>query len=186
LGEADDADVATASHTLGYGDQIEAQLTALNEVIRGNREPAIIRFPGMAVSQNVEGDGNIVAAGHVSIGTVDMRRTTKGSKLPVLPGTVATDPYKVGYLKYLARCYNEFKEANVGKSAMKYPLVYKRYEADMKFSIANTPLDRFDEGVAYLQRRIRNTKLGRSLAKKGNPMFESFEDFLTRGRAAAR
>lgn len=186
LEDADDGDVTTALQALGLGDRIEAQLAALNEAIRSNREPAIIPFPGMEVSQNVKGDGNIVATGNVSIGTVDMRRTTKRSGSPVLPGTVATDPYKVGYLKYLARRYNEFKEADVGKSAMKYPLVYKRYEAEMKFSIANTPLDRFDEGVAYLQRRIRNTKLGRNLTKQGNPMFESFEEFVARGRAAAR
>lgn len=182
LEHADDADVTTALQTLGLGDRIEAQLAALNEAIRSDREPAIIPFPGMKVSQNVEGNGNIVAAGNVSISTVDMRRTTRRSKSPVLPGTVATDPYKIGYLKYLARRYNEFKESNVGKPAMKYSLVYKRYEAEMKFSIANTPLDRFDEGVAYLQRRIRNTKLGRNLAKQGNPMFESFEAFLACGQ----
>ncbi len=177
LEEADHAEMESALRVLGLGQRIEAQLAALKEAIRSSRGPAIFPFPGMEVTQKVDGNGNIVAAGNLSIGKVDMGRTTKRSKSPVLPGTVATDTYKVLYLKYLARRYNEFKEWDVGKSAMNYPLIYRRYRDEMKFGIADTPLDRFDGAVAYLQRRIRNTKLGRNLAKKGNPLYESFEEF---------
>lgn len=45
-------------------------------------------------AQNVIGDANIVAGGNV---TIHVPRGKGKLRAPVLPGTVATDPYKVGY-----------------------------------------------------------------------------------------
>ncbi|MCP4248633.1 MAG: hypothetical protein GY778_16430 [bacterium] len=141
----------------------------------------IIKFPGTSVTQDVAGDGNIfVGNGSINIGRVDMRRTRERSSAPVLPGTVATEPYKVGYLKYLAKRFNDFKEWEVGREAMNIARIYKAYERELKFSIANTPLDLIAEAAAYLQGRIRNSKLGRIKAREGNRLFDTFEALVVR------
>ena len=160
--------------------RIEDQVSALRAAIHEASAPTIIKFPGPRVTQNVTGNGNIVASGPTFIENVDMRRTTKRARTPVLPGTVATDAYKVGYLQYLARRFNEFKAWEAGKEAMNYAFIHVSYKREMKFSIAHTPLDRFEEAVAYLHARIRNTKLGRAKSRKGNRLFEPFEEFIAR------
>ena len=86
---------------------------------------------------------------------------------------VGTDTVRM-YLDW----YGDQPVTVVGKAGMKYALIHVSYRRELKFDIPTTPLDRFESGVAYLQRRIRNTKLGRNLAKKGNPLYDSFEEFV--------
>ncbi len=170
---------------LGFDARIQQQTAALRAAIEQAARPTIIRFPGNHVTQRVQGDGNIVAGGDVAITNVDMRRAWKRSRSPVLPGTVATDPHKIGYLKYLAERFNEFKRWETGKTAVKYALIHVAYRRAMKYSIANTPLDHFAEAVTFLQQRIRNTMLGRIKAKDGNRLFEIFEEFVSQNRTVA-
>jgi len=173
---ASDDDVTAAMQNLGLGENIRAELSAIRAAIE-HEIPCIIPFPGIQIGNNVRGEGNIIAGGDVTIGKIDLRRSSKRSSTPVLPGTVATDPHKIGYLRYLADRFNKFKEGEVGKSKMEYAVIHVSYRRDMHFSIPTTPLDRFNEAVAYLQRRIRNTMLGRNLARQGNRLFESLDEF---------
>lgn len=125
-------------------------------------------------SQTVIGDANIVAGGNV---TIQAPRTKGRPRPPMLPGTVATDPYKIGYLRRLARRYQEFKEHEVGKEGMRYAPIYVIYEREMGFSMPNTPLDRFDAACRFLQGRIENTRLGRIL-KRHQKLYSTFEEFV--------
>lgn len=160
--------------------RIEDQVSVLQEAIRAGQAPPILKFPGPNVTQNVAGNGNIVAGRDVRI---DMRRTSKRSSPQVIPGTVATEPFKIGYL---TRRYNEFRAWHAGKGNMKYCLINNAYQREMKFSIPATPLTLFDEAVGFLQGRIRNTKIGRIKGRQGNPLFEEFEEYVARTRQAAR
>ena len=163
--------------------RIEDQVSALQEAIRAGQTPPILKFPGPNVTQNVTGNGNIVAARDVKI---DMRRTSKHSPTRVIPGTVATEPFRIGYLQYLARRFNEFRAWHAGKKNMKCGFIHGAYRRAIKFSIATTPLDLFDEAVGFLQERIRNTKLGRIEARRGNRLFEEFEEYVARTNQAVR
>lgn len=163
--------------------RVEDQVAVLKLAIEQASAPKIIKFP-RTIKQDVSGDGNfVVGEGSIHIGTVDMRSTAKRRRTSVLPGTVATDPYKVGYLQYLADRFNEFKEWEVGKNAMKYALIRIAYKREMKFPIAHTPLDQFERAVVFLQRRIHGTKLGRIKKAEGNRLFETFDQFCARGEA---
>lgn len=188
IGDATDEQIADALFQLDLAtkhaatasagvSRIEDQIAALRAAIRDAATPNIIEFPGPHVTQNVTGDGNIVGGGPVTIGNVDMRHTSRRARTPILPGTVATDPYKVGYLQYLADRFNEFKEWEVGKEAMNYALIRVSYKREMKFPISHTPLDRFDAAIAYLQSRIRSSKVGRIRARQGDRLFDSFAEF---------
>lgn len=139
----------------------------------------IVRLPATAgVAQHVMGDNNAVAGRDVNI------RVTARSRRRVLPrpaGTVCDDPRKVGYLQYLAKRYNQFKEWEVGKPAMKYGFIHKAFEREIKYAIRTTPLDRFETAASWLQERIRGTKLGRILSARGQLVFSAFDEFDGQG-----
>src|SRR3989304_1383059 len=133
--------------------------------------------------QTVIGQGNIVAGrdiqdGHLHIGSP---RTRGKGRLAVIRGTVATDPHKVGYLKHLAKRYNEFKEYEMGKEKMRYALVYQGYQREIKYGIEQTPLGLFEKACKYLQARIENTMLGRVRKKQGQKLYSTFEEFSETG-----
>lgn len=140
--------------------------------------PRILKFPGAAGSQQVIGDNNMVAGRDLN---VTIRGRSKCKAPVVLPGTVGTDPRRAGYLKYLAKRYNQFKEWEAGRDGMKYAVIYVCYQREMKYGIDATPLPLFDAAVDWLQNRIFRTKLGRILCTRGQRAFSTFEEFDGRG-----
>lgn len=137
-------------------------------------QPRILKFPGAAPSQQVIGDNNMVAGRDLN---VTIRGGSKRKAAVVLPGTVGTDPRRAGYLKYLAKRYNQFKEWDAGRGGMKHALIYVSYQREMKYGIDVTPLPLFDTAVEWFQNRILRTKLGRILRARGQRVFSAFEEF---------
>jgi hypothetical protein len=56
----------------------------------------------------------------------------------------------IGYLRYLADRYNEFKrwECEQRGQKMAHGFIYTAYKRELKYDLRNTPVDRF-EAVAY-------------------------------------
>lgn len=150
----------------------------LYEAKRGSR---IIKLPlAAAVAQHVQGSENIVAGRDVNI------RMAVGSRRTVMPtpaSTVCDDPRMVGYLQYLAKRYNQFREwdARHGGEQMKHGFIHGAYARHMKYAIRTTPIDAFAEGVEFLQGRILGTKLGRIMNSRRQRVFSLFEDFDGKG-----
>lgn len=118
------------------------------------------------------------AAINVAAQTVTFRGYGKRRPpVPRIAGTVSDDPFKVGYLQYLAHRYNAFKAWEVGKATMNYTIIHSAYRREIGFAVKTTPLTLFDAAAAYLQGRVANTKLGRILAKRGNRLFETVAEF---------
>lgn len=130
--------------------------------------------PAAAVVQHVVGDRNAVAGRDVNIRVTGRSRR---SAFPRPAGTVCDDPRKVGYLQYLAKRYNQFKEWDVGKAAMRYGFIHTAYQRHMRYAIRTTPLDQFEKGAGWLQQRILATKLGRTLAVRGQMLYSPFDAF---------
>lgn len=152
----------------------EVSAEQLYDAKRGGR---IIKFPGTpAVTQNVNGDGNIVAGRDVNI---RVPRRSRRTALPRPAGTVCDDPRKVGYLQYLAKRYNQLRtwDAEQQGQRMKYGFIYAAYEREMKYAIRTTPLDQFEWGAAFLQGRILDTFIGRNMNARGRGVFSSFDEF---------
>jgi len=148
--------------------------------------PKIISFPQKKKKDKdqvtVAGDGNVTVGGDINIsGDLNIKMTKKGksSDSVILPGTVAENPRMIGYLRYLATRYNEFKkwDCDINNEPMKYPLIYVAYKRELKYDMRNTPCEHFDLAVRYLQKRIENTRLGRKRKKEGKKLFSSFETF---------
>lgn len=149
--------------------------------VLNNPAPEVFRFSDYlprSSNINVTGEGNVVSGGDIHLNVHMPTKRRKRSKQPIIPGTVAEDARMIGYLKYLASRYNEFKkwDCDQEKRPMKYPMIYVSYKRDMHYSISNTPVALFDEASAYLQKRIKNTKLGR-MKGKHQRLFQLFTNF---------
>lgn len=153
----------------------------LYQAKRSAKTPPLDR-PNQVVpsSGTVIGHGAIVAGGSITAGgdiRVTVLRQTHRSRASIIPGTVATDRFKIGYLKYLATRHQDFKEYEVGKDQTRYPVIYKSYQREIRFSIEQTPLERFEVAIEYLQQRINNTKLGRIRRGQGQKLYSTFNEF---------
>jgi len=126
------------------------------------------------MTQNVVGDNNAVAGRDINIRVSGRSRR---SSLPRPVGTVCDDPRRVGYLQYLAKRYNQLREWDVGNGAMNYAFIHAAYRREMKYAVRTTPLDLFEKGAGWLQRRVLNTKLGRMMAARGRGVFSAFDEF---------
>ncbi len=133
-------------------------------------------------SQQAETITNI-AAGEGSQVTVKSGRPPK--VVVSVAGTVSQEAKKFGYLEYLIRQYNRFKEWQVGKPQMKYAFIRKAYEREIGYGLKFTPLDKFEAACRFLQRRIENTKLGRQNRAKGQRLYSSFDEFCMKGEDAS-
>jgi hypothetical protein len=95
-------------------------------------------------------------------------------------GVVANEPTKLGYLKYLVHLFNEYKERQIGKVRMRYPIVSVQYRKAIGYTVPETPLEKFVAAQQYLQQRIKDSKVGRIKRAKGEKMYDTFEEYLAR------
>ena len=145
--------------------------------------PTALKFPAQQAGPvSIKGDGNVVAGGDVKY-VVNMPKARRGKarsgsvRPPIIPGTVSEDARMVGYLNYLVRRYEKFKKWECDRTGkrMGWGVIRNAYKRDIKYELIHTPKALFEQGVRYLQRRIENTRLGRT--KQGQKLYSTFEDF---------
>jgi 5-methylcytosine-specific restriction endonuclease McrA len=128
-----------------------------------------------AVQQQVTGNRNIVAGRDVTIVRQSRRERTE-----VTPpdDAVGSDVHLVGYLKYLAKRYNQLRSGEVVDGKPFSPaFIYVAFQREFRFSVALLPISRFADAVAWLHGRIRNTRVGRIKSRTGNPLFCTYGAF---------
>lgn len=135
-----------------------------------------------------EADGNVVSFTGTNLGTVanNVSIHTKSVSQPKAPirGSIGSDLELRNYAKYLIDRYHEFKKAEVGKGAMKYPVFYAAIKREFGANWDHIPVSIFDDLVAFLHRRIDGTRLGRTMKAQGKPRYSSFEQH--RSKATSR
>lgn len=133
----------------------------------------------------VLGDGNFVTQGDNVTITVKSPKQLKLRKA-VIPGTLATDCVRHGYLEYLIDRYMQLKKAECNQNGeiFRGAVIRVAYRREFRFNISDTPLVLFEKAAAFLQRRIRGTILGRVLSTRGQRLFCSFEEFATKASGA--
>jgi hypothetical protein len=119
---------------------------------------------------------------NISAQTVNVHTHGRRAARPRLfvSGIVANEPTKLGYLKYLAHRFNDYKERQVGKARMRPQILFTEYRRAIGYLITETPLEKFDAGREYLQERIENSMVGRIKRAKGEKLYETFEEFVAR------
>jgi 5-methylcytosine-specific restriction endonuclease McrA len=145
-------------------------------------EATVLKFPPQQTGPvTIAGNGNVVAGGNVNY-VVNMPRAKRGkrpsaTRPPIIPGTVSEDPRMVGYLNYLVRRYEKFKkwDCDISGQRMGYGVIRIAYTRDIKYELIHTPKESFEAGSQFLQRRIENTRLGRT--KRGQKLYDHFDEF---------
>ena len=93
-------------------------------------------------------------------------------------GTIASHRDSRNYVKYLINRYHEYKRAEIGAGAMKYAVFYGAIERKFGAKWDHVPLERFEQLVEFVQRRIDGTVLGKTRKANGAPRYRTFGDYL--------
>ena len=131
------------------------------------------RAHGDTVSLNNSVNNGIVA-NHVTIKTTRRRATPS----PAPSGSIGSDLNSKNYVKYLIDRYHEFKRAEIGAGAMKYPVFYNAIKRTFGAKWDHVAQDRLDDLAVYIQSRIDKTILGRNKKAQGKRRYRTFEGFL--------
>lgn len=105
------------------------------------------------------------------------RKTSQRFNYP--KGSIGSDVLARIYSKYLIDRYNEFKSADKHVSNFSYAVIYRSIQTQFKGKWDQLPLTRFNELVEFLQNKIDGTILGRVRKSRGQPNYESLEEYKT-------
>ena len=113
------------------------------------------------------------------------KKTKNKSKYP--EGSIGFDLLKANYISYLIGRFNEYKEYEVGKENMKYGLfgaqMKKKFKIGTTRTLNHLPIEKFEELVDTVQKRIDATKLGRINKEKGIlKNYDSFDEYSKNNR----
>ena len=92
-------------------------------------------------------------------------------------GSIASNLVHRNYIKKLIDRYHKFKEYDVGRDGMKYPILYKSIEREFGAKWDMVPIGKFDRLSEFLQQKIDRTKLGRTLKSRGQKNYSTFQEY---------
>jgi len=128
-------------------------------------------LPGIEVNNSVN---HGIIANSVSVRISGMGKSTT----PPPSGTVATNGTARNYAKYLIDRYHKFKQADIGKGKMNHAILYGSINRKFGAKWDHIPLSRFADLVAFLQRRIDETILGKKQKAEGKSNYQTYEGYL--------
>jgi hypothetical protein len=143
------------------GARIAEQLLANYSKIAviGNRGNVAIQSPGAIQAKSI---------------TIKNSRTRLSVAPPV--GSIGANRSKVAYCEHLIGRYQDYQKADqTGKSKFKFAAIHVALERTFGTKWKLLDEARFDELVAYLQRRIDATIVGKLNRSRGRPNYSSFE-----------
>jgi hypothetical protein len=126
----------------------------------------------------VGNSGNIAiqSPGTVQAKSVTFKNTRTRVSLAPPDGSIGAARAKVAYCQHLIDRYQEYQKADrTGKSEFKYAAIHGALKRTFRTQWKLLEEERFNELVAYLQKRIDATIIGKINRAKGQPNFSSFE-----------
>lgn len=127
--------------------------------------------------------GHVVQPVFGSGNTINNVISQKPAKNKYPQGCIGFDIFKSNYISYLIDRFHEYKEWDVGKENMRYPLfpsqLKKKFKIGTQRTIYNIPIERFEDLASEIQSKIDGTKLGRIKASKGQSKnYQSFVEYV--------
>ncbi|TCM51118.1 hypothetical protein C8J36_110125 [Rhizobium sp. PP-F2F-G48] len=127
--------------------------------------------------------GNIAinSPGSVQAGTVVFKTTKSKPKIAAPAGSIGADGDRRRYVKYLIDRYIQFAKLEPSRSGeFKHAVIYASIKREFGSQWELVSLARFADLCVYLQARIAKTRFGRINAAKGQALFSSFEEYLSK------
>jgi hypothetical protein len=95
-------------------------------------------------------------------------------------GCIGFDTVKANYIGHLIKRYNEYKEYEVGKGNVRYPVFISMLKKQFKISptrtLYNLPIGRFEELVSYIHSKINNSKLAK-IKGRDHKNYSTFDEY---------
>ncbi len=108
-------------------------------------------------------------------------KQTKSIKQKYPEGCIGFDTTKANYVGHLIKRYNEYKEYELGKGNVNYAMfnghLKKQYKIAPTRTIYNLPIEKFEELISYIHKRIDSTKLAK-IKGKDHKNYSTFEEYL--------
>jgi hypothetical protein len=134
------------------------------------------QYSSLVVHSN-SGQIAVQSPGAIQANTINIK-TTK-SKLVIAPpaGSIGDDREKLAYVTYLIDRYQSFQKGDKTKvGGNKYIIIYNAIKREFKESWKLISITRFEELIAFLQKRIDTTKIGKINKAQGKNSYHSFDD----------
>lgn len=136
----------------------------------------LAKYAGIVIHSNA-GQIAINSPGTIQAGTVNLKTTKAKVTIAAPAGSIAADRAMMSYAKYLIDRYQEFQKADKTKANLfKYIAIHAALKRQFKGDWKLLPISRFAEVVAFLQRRIDNTIVGRTKRARGSDVYHQFEE----------
>lgn len=133
--------------------------------------------------ENSDIGGSVLNTGTIINHVTNIRQTGRSKRPSEYPaGSIGSNLSKRNYIKYLVERYHQFREADASfgrfTGKFSYAVIFKNIERGFKAPTYFIPESRFDELVAYLQRKASGTIVGKRNRARGIPNYASYEEFL--------
>ncbi|WP_282063659.1 HNH endonuclease signature motif containing protein [Roseobacter litoralis] len=126
------------------------------------------------------GKGTKITVTGDNLGMIAENISIRGSKTKItqLPpqGTIAADLALRNHAKYLIDRYHEFKKIDVGKGKVNFAIFYQSIEREFGAKWDYISRERFESLVAFLHRRIDQTRFGKAQKSRGIRRYSSFTE----------
>lgn len=136
----------------------------------------LINLGGVTIVGN---SGNVAfqSPGAIQAQTVNIRNTkSKGPSIQPPLGSIGAAREKVAYCQHLIDRYQEYQKADgTGKTAFKYMAIHQALKREFRTQWKLLGEERFEDVVAFLQRRIDATIIGKLNRSRGRPNYSSFD-----------
>lgn len=133
-------------------------------------------------SVRVKGNRNTTVVGNNNVTNIHQPTKTKIKKV-YRPGSIGENVHMVGYVGHLIDRYKVFKKIECDQKGIKmnYAAFSAKLKKEFKVGVSNTykdiPAERFEEVIAYIQKRIGGTMQGRINKSKGYKLFSTYEEY---------
>lgn len=130
------------------------------------------------VSKNGHGTTISVAGDNLGMIAENISVTGSRTKISKLPphDAIAADLALRNYVKYLIDRYHEFKKVEVGKGNVNFAVFYKSIEREFGAKWDYVPREKSETLVAFLHRRIDQTRFGRIQKSRGVKRYSTFQE----------
>lgn len=137
-----------------------------------SNETSSFHINSETINNSVLGNNNKV--------TVNVKKQiVKKSKY--IEGELGYDILKANYVSHLINRYNDYKINEVGKENMKFGVfqasLKKHFKIGTTRTLNNLPVEKFEELVTIIQRRINGTTFAKKLGK-GHRNYSTYDEYI--------
>lgn len=123
--------------------------------------------------------GNVkhsIVANTITAETIVFKGKTKPKPLPH-PESIEANLTMKNYIKHLIDRYQEFIKDDLYKGEKRFAQIWRAVKTEFGTDTYKIPQTKFYELIEYLQKRIKDTRIGRINNSRGQKLFSTFEEY---------